>query len=122
MTFNKTYFLLFIMIFLIELGITYTKGFIRHTAGDFFVVILLYSFIKTFSKASPKKVALGVLSVAFFIEFLQLLKLSELFPKESLHIVSLILGNTFSLLDLLAYILGVACILWVESTSKKQIH
>jgi hypothetical protein len=92
----------------------FTDGFIRHTLGDFFVVILLYSLIKTFTKLTVKKAAFLTLSIAFLIEFLQLMNISDLFPKKGFKVLTIILGSTFSFSDLVAYTSGIICILIVE--------
>ena len=48
MTFNLKYFIIFILLFLTEVVIAkYTTGFIRHTVGDYLVVMFVYTFIKS---------------------------------------------------------------------------
>ena len=56
MQFNKTYLLLFLLLFLVEAAIAYylKDGFIRHTFGDYLVVIMLYLFLKSFIKIKLK--------------------------------------------------------------------
>ena len=46
------YFTAFSIILIIEICISFTKGFIRYTLGDYFAVILLYLFIKSFTNFS----------------------------------------------------------------------
>ncbi|CAM1374257.1 ribosomal maturation YjgA family protein [Tenacibaculum xiamenense] len=113
-TFNKYYFLSFIILLLIEIGIAQLSGFIRHTFGDFLVVILLYCMVKSFVKASSVSIALGVLIFAFTVEFLQLTSILEWVGLEDNRMAKIIFGATFSVYDLLAYTLGVLFIVMVE--------
>lgn len=59
---NKTYLAITIFLFITEVLIaTYLKsGFIRHTFGDYLVVILIYTFVKSFVNINPFKLALAV--------------------------------------------------------------
>lgn len=114
--FNKTYFLLFIILFIAEVLIaTYLKtGFIRHTFGDFLVVMLIYTFIKSMVPTKPQKTATGVLLLAFFIEFLQLFNLLKWLNLQNHTLAKHVLGSTFQVTDLAAYTLGVVFILIIE--------
>ena len=113
-TFNKYYFLSFIILLLVEIGIAQLSGFIRHTFGDFLVVILLYCLVKSFVKASSVSIALGVLIFAFTVEFLQLTSILEWVGLEDNRMAKIIFGATFSVYDLLAYTLGILFIVMVE--------
>ena len=117
MTFNKTYFLLFTGLFLIEFAIAYflKDGFIRHTFGDFLVVIMLYCLFRSFLNIKPKLTALLVLIIAFVIEFLQLTNFLEILGLENNIYAKIILGSTFHTTDLIAYSLGVLTVLIIEN-------
>ena len=117
MKFNKTYFLLFLVFFLIEAAITYYQkdGFIRHTIGDYLVVIMLYLFLKSFINIKSITASLAVLLIAFVIEFLQLTSFLEYFNLENNYYAKLILGSTFQISDLLAYFLGTLTVVIIES-------
>ncbi|PWK18230.1 ribosomal maturation YjgA family protein [Xanthomarina spongicola] len=119
--FNKTYFLVFITLLFTEILIVkyFKTGFIRHTLGDFLVVILLYSFIKSFLIIKPIQVAICVLLIAFLVEFLQLLNLLEALNLQNNTMAKLVLGNTFQITDLLAYTLGIISILTIEYKLKR---
>lgn len=69
--FNRNYFIAFILLLVIEVLIAafLNDGFIRHTMGDFLVVILLYCFFKSFLKTNSIAVAIVTLAIAFTIEF-----------------------------------------------------
>ena len=117
MKFNRIYFMLFLLLFLIEFAIAYflKEGFIRHTFGDYLVVIMLYLFLKSFFKIKPISAAIVVLFIAFVIEFLQLTQFLEILNLNNNYYAKLILGNTFQISDLVAYTLGVLSIIIVES-------
>ena len=120
MTFNARSFIIFLILFTIEviIAIYVTQHFIRHWFGDFLIVIMLYYFLKSFLKITPLYMAIAVLIFAYFIEFLQLTKLLEILHLEHNKLANLIFGNTFSITDLIAYTLGIITVLITE---KKQL-
>jgi len=91
-----------------------TDGFIRHTFGDFLAVILVYCIIRSFIEANPISIAIGVLIFAFVIEFLQLFNLLDHLQLRQNKIVTIILGSTFHISDLIAYTLGAITILVID--------
>jgi len=116
MTLNKTYLALTLVLFAIEalIAIYLKTGFIRHTFGDFLVVILLYCFFKSSIKGHPFKIALTVLLIAFIVEFLQLTNYLEYFNLHDNYLATLILGSTFQISDLVAYTLGIITVIIIE--------
>ncbi|XRE43991.1 hypothetical protein ACIVBQ_002195 [Tenacibaculum discolor] len=114
MKFNLKNFLVFAFLLLLEIEIAKTSGFIRHTFGDFLVVILLFYLVKTFFNLSNKTVAVSVLIFAYIVEFLQLTPLLEFLGLENNRLAVIIFGTTFSIGDLIAYTLGVGTILLLE--------
>lgn len=114
--FNKTYALITLLLFLTEVCIAiYLKtGFIRHTVGDFLVVILMYSFFKIFIEDNHFKIAISVLAFAFVIEFLQLTNYLKLFNLQDNYFAKLILGSSFHASDLVAYTLGIITVIALE--------
>jgi hypothetical protein len=114
--FNKTYTLLFISLLIIEILIAafLTSGFIRHTFGDYLVVILLFCFFKSFINVSSFYIAIYVLLFAYSIEFLQLINLLQILSLENNHLAKLILGSTFHISDLVAYTLGIITVIIME--------
>lgn len=117
--FNKTYFLIFVLLFIIEVGIAkYATGFIRHSVGDYLCVVLIYTLIKAFITISKYKAAIFVLCFAYFVEFLQLTNLQNTYPFNSSHTLKIIIGTSFSIGDLVAYTLGIITVLLIE----KSIH
>ncbi|MEP5340519.1 MAG: DUF2809 domain-containing protein [Algibacter sp.] len=115
--FNDLYFVLFIVLLYIEIAIAIClkTGFIRHTFGDFLSTILLYTFFKSFLKVNTIKLGISVLVFAFIIEFGQLINILEVFGLENNHVVKIIFGSTFQFSDLVAYTLGIATVLIIET-------
>lgn len=114
--FNTSYFVAFILVFVIEASIAiYLKeGFIRHTFGDYLAVFLLYFFFKSFIKGKTFQIALVVFIISFIVEFLQLTNFLELIHLQNNNIAKVVLGSTFQISDLIAYTLGVITILIFE--------
>lgn len=114
--FNKAYFYLFLILLIIEASIAYflETGFIRHSFGDFLVVIMLYCLLKSFINIKSTYLALIVLLISFSVEFLQLFNLLEKLDITENEIAKIVLGNTFHVNDLIAYILGIITVLIIE--------
>ena len=121
-SFNKKYFYFFLIFFNLEIGIALfiKQPFIRYFCGDVFVVILLYTFIKSFLNVATNKTLFFVLSFAFLIEFFQYYKGIELLGLQNNTLAKIVLGTTFSVSDLGAYTLGVICIFIVKKAIKKN--
>ena len=120
--FNKTYVISTIVLFITEalIAIYLKQGFIRHTFGDFLVVILIYCFFKSFIPNNHFKIAMLVLAFAFLIEFLQLVNILEMFNLQNNNLVKLILGSTFQISDLVAYTLGILTVIIFELKLKNE--
>ncbi|MFG6686214.1 DUF2809 domain-containing protein [Mariniflexile sp. HNIBRBA6329] len=118
--FNKTYIILTLLLFTTEALIAFLKsGFIRHTFGDYLVVILMYCFFKSFIKGNHFKIAMSVLAFSYAIEVLQLINILKPLNLENSHVAKLILGSTFHISDLVAYTLGIISVLIAELSFKK---
>ena len=122
LVFNPIYFLLFLVLLVFEIFIArfFTQGFIRHTFGDYLVVLLLYCFLKSFLDYSYLTLAFHTLLTAFVIEFLQLTPFLETMGIASKKWALLLFGNSFSFTDLIAYSLGFLTILWIENMRIKR--
>jgi hypothetical protein len=119
MKFNKKYFIIFTFLLLSEILIAkYATGFIRHTFGDYLVVVLLYSLIKSFVKISNNSAAVLTLIIAFVVEFLQLTNLQNHYPIAYTKLFKLLFGTTFIIGDLVAYFFGFLTIITVENNLK----
>ena len=115
---KKNYILLFLLTIIIEFAILYTEGFIRHSIGDFLIVIAIYCLLLSFVQIKPYNAAIIVLLFSFLIECLQLTNFLHFLNLENSAIAKTIFGNTFSKQDLIAYTLGIILVLLLEKLSK----
>lgn len=93
--------------------------FIRNSVGDFLVVIFMYTFAKMIQpRLNSWKLVLGILIFSVSIEFLQLLKVPHYFGTDKKW-VKLFLGSNFEWLDILAYILGLLFVYYLDRYIKK---
>lgn len=118
--FRLKYFISFLLLLLIELFIAlYVKdSIIRPWFGDVLVVILIYTFLRSFLKITYLKTIIIVGIFSFTIEFSQLFKLIELLGLENYQLAHWILGSSFNWWDFLAYALGLLLVFFIE---KNQI-
>ncbi len=122
MTFNIRSFILFISLFLTEvlIAIFFKQGFIRHTFGDFIIVILMYYCIKSFVKMKPIYLAVFVLIISFTIEFCQFMEVLSILNIKENTFTKLVFGTTFQVTDLIAYFLGICTVLLIENATLKN--
>lgn len=113
--FHFGYFSLTVVLLLVEVLIAkYVQGWVRSYFGDVLVVMLIYAAIMTVMNLHRYWVILATLLFAFTIETLQYFKLAEWLGFEKGSLGYIILGNTFSVEDLLCYALGCLIVLWIE--------
>lgn len=114
--FHPYFFAIFCTLLLIEIAIALflKTGFIRHTVGDFLVVMLLYCFVKSFFNLKIIYTAFLVLFIASGIECLQLFNVLDYLDLRANTLIRVILGTTFSIEDLVAYTLGSICIAIID--------
>ncbi len=122
MRIERGYFIVFLMLFVIELIIAkfIKQPFIRYWLGDLLIVLMIYYFIKSIIKAKPIQIAIGVLTFAYAVEFLQRSQLLDLLNLRNNKVANLILGTTFSWSDMLAYTIGFLIIMWIEFLDKQK--
>ena len=122
LTFNKKYFFLFLVLFIVEviIAVFVRDKFVRPYAGDFLVVILIYCFLKSFLEISDYKAAGVVFAFACLIEGLQALNFVKFLGIENNKLASVVLGNYFEWADILLYFLGVITVLLIENLRKKK--
>lgn len=117
MRFNLKYFLITIFVFIIEVLIATTfKNFVflRSYFGDVLVVVLIYTFIQSFFEVDKIKTIIGVLIFSFAIEFLQYFHFAEVLGFKENKLAMIVLGNSFSWIDILCYAIGCLAIYVVE--------
>jgi hypothetical protein len=117
--FNKNYFLLFLLLLVIEILIALfvNDSFIRPYIGDVLVVILIYCFIKSFFSIPVMKTAITVLLFACTIEALQYFNLVDKLGLQHSNIARIIIGSSFDWKDIGAYVAGTLLLLVIERKS-----
>jgi hypothetical protein len=115
-TFNKKYFFIALLVFIIEvlIALFIHDNFIRPYIGDVLVVILIYCFLKAFIKLPILTAAIFVLIFAFAIEILQYFNYVEKLGLGGSELARTVLGTAFSWTDLIAYTAGIIIVLLVE--------
>ncbi|WP_295337661.1 DUF2809 domain-containing protein [Flavobacterium sp.] len=119
--FNRTYFLLTVLLFLIEVSIALfvNDNFIRPYFGDVLVVILIYCFLKSFFKWSVLNTCIAVLLFAFSVETLQYFTIVEKLQLQDNGLAKTVIGTSFAWEDILAYSVGTAMVIVAEKLLHK---
>ena len=114
------YLILFSIIFIIEclIAIFLKQGFIRENVGDILVVPCIYALLRVVFPQNIKYLALYVLIFAIIVEILQLLNITTILSNNN-KILSIVLGGTFDVKDIICYIIGFVSIIVVSKVMKK---
>jgi hypothetical protein len=122
LTFNKKFFILTLVLFVIEVLIAlYVRdNFVRPYVGDYLVVMLIYCAVRTFIKAPVIKVAIGVLLFSSLIELLQYFRLVDRLGLQDNIVAKTVIGYGFEWKDILAYTLGILTVLILEGKSLRD--
>ena len=120
LTFNKHYFGLAVLIFIVEvlIAVFVRDSFVRPYLGDVLVVILIYCFVKSFILLPVFPTAISVMAFAFTIEFLQYIHIVDKLGLKKSTLAKTVIGTSFAWNDILAYVAGVVIILGVEKYRK----
>ena len=106
------YIILFVIITAVEVMIALFchDGFVRYYLGDVIVVWAVYCFVQIFlcGRFSSCGVALGVMIFAFIVEFLQGVNIVDLIGLGDIPFFRVLIGTSFSPVDLLCYAVGTA--------------
>ena len=111
---RRKYLIIFLIIFLIEclIGTFLNHGFIRENIGDILVVPCIYVMFRIIF-LNVKHLSFYVLLFAFLIEFLQLFNVTTLISGNN-EALSIALGGTFDIKDILCYVIGYVLIFLFE--------
>lgn len=114
--FDKKYFFYFLGLLIVEIliAIFIQNEIIRGAFGDVLVVILLYCFLQAFFQLNKKKTIIGVGIFAILVEISQAFNLVEILNLQNNKFFSTILGTTFDLNDIWAYLAGCAVVWMLE--------
>lgn len=123
--FSLKYLLISIFIFLIEVLIaTKLKDifFVRAYLGDVIVVILLYTLVKSFFRVNNEKLIGGILIFSCFVEVAQYFKTAEKLGFREGSLMYIVIGNSFSWIDILCYATGCMLLyLFVKMTKDEGV-
>lgn len=123
--FRYRYSIFAVIIFLVEVFIALFvhDEIIRPHIGDLLVVILIYCFLRSFINIPVWKMAVFVLIFAYIVEMLQYFKIIERLGLGQYQLAGIIIGTSFSWIDILAYTLGIGIVLITENfaTKRKQL-
>ncbi len=117
MKFNIRLFIIAVIIFITEVLIA-TKFkdcfFVRAYLGDVLVVMLMYYFIKAFTDVHSTKLITGIFIFSCLIEFAQYFHFAQWMGFGDNRTMMIVLGNSFSWLDILCYFVGCAALFLIE--------
>ncbi|RRT87884.1 ribosomal maturation YjgA family protein [Empedobacter falsenii] len=121
--FDKKSFTIAIIIFLIEVIIAlYIKDkIIRPFVGDILVVIFIYYFIKAFINTKAINIAIFTLFFSFIVEILQYFNFVEMIGLGHNKAARIIIGTSFSWIDLLCYFVGFILLFFIDKDLKKKM-
>jgi len=121
---NYNYLAFSISLFAVELLIALyvNDAIIRPFGGDYLVVILLYCLTKSFFNTSMFLTAIAVLLFSYLVEGLQYLQVVNLLGLNDSKLANVIVGNSFSWVDMLCYTLGILTVMGVEWLRLRKTH
>jgi hypothetical protein len=121
MTLRPIYLLIALAIFVVEvlIGLGIIPGtFVRHSIGDLLVTALLYFLIRGLTRTTPATALVAGVATGFLVEALQYIHLADLLGFAEGSLPYILLGNTFSLSDLLMYTIGGVLAAWADMRLK----
>ena len=119
--FNRSYFLLSLLLLLLEIFIAARihDTLIRPYGGDVLVVIWLYCLVQSFWELPVWPAALGVLLFSYGVEASQYFGLADRLGFRGPSVMRVILGSYFTWTDILCYTLGISIVLGLEGWMRK---
>ena len=119
---RTAYLIAFLVLLCVEviIGIYVRDTFVRPYIGDVLVVILICCLLRIIRPTGIKLLPLFVFVFALFVELLQLLNIVDLLGIPKGSFIAIIIGNTFSLPDIICYGVGCTLIFIIEQIIKKH--
>jgi len=123
-TLNKGYALAAIFLFIIEIIIAlyFHDGFVRPYFGDFLVVMLIYCTVKSAGNLPVVQAVIAVLLFAYLIEILQYFDIVHRLGLGGSALATTVIGTTFQWGDIVAYTLGIICVVAVERFRRTRLN
>ncbi len=106
---KRHYALAAVVLFAIEVAIAlrWIGGeFVRGSVGDVLAVMFVYAVLRAITPWSMPKTALLAVAIGFAVEAAQYVHLAERLGFAKGSVMYVLLGNTFSVMDLLMYTVG----------------
>lgn len=109
---RSTYILLTVVVLIIEIAIErfLNDPFIRPYLGDALVVVLIYAFIMAVTTLQPETAMIATLIFSYLVEFAQAINIIEILGLSDQAFFRVILGTSFSWIDLVMYNLGILAV------------
>lgn len=111
---------LFILTIEILIALYVNDSFIRPYLGDLLATLLVYAVIMSISKFTPATGIIIALLTSYFIELLQMLHIVKLLGLMQYKVARIIIGTSFSWMDLLMYTAGALVIAILEIIPKPR--
>jgi len=100
---------LFIIEFLIAVFVP-SPSWLRDSGGDMLIIPLIYCLVRIFIKILPRLMPFLMCCVGFVFEIAQYFQISDRLGFERGSVMSIIIGTSFSWMDILCYIIGMLMI------------
>ena len=97
----------------------FDSGFIRFTFGDVLVVVLVYALLMATGCITPVVAAALSLALAYAVEIGQAIDIVDRLGIEPNRLTDIVLGNTFTWSDIIAYTVGAAAALGIDLTIRR---
>ncbi len=104
----------------IFIGVCVRDDFVRPYLGDVLVVILIYCAIRCVFPTGIKLLPLYVFIFALVVELLQLVNIVNLLGIPRGSVIAIIIGTSFSFVDIICYAVGCGITYVTESIIKKR--
>ena len=121
--FKLNYFILTIVLLVTEILIALFvhDAIIRPYIGDVLVVILIYCFLRSFFNIPVITTAIAVLIFSFTVETAQYFNIINLLGLQHSKLAKIIIGSSFSWMDLITYTIGIVIVLAVEKIFPERL-
>lgn len=120
---NYKYLISFVVILLVEVFIALfvRDNFIRPYIGDVLVIVVLYTFIRSFI-SKVKFLPIYIFIFAFFIEILQYFNIVNILGFQNNKFMRILIGSTFDVKDIICYFIGMLLIIVYEKFLIKKAN
>lgn len=117
-----TYTIIFILLFSVEvlIALFVHDSFIRPFVGDILVVMLVCAFLRIFISDKVRFLPVFATLFAVTVEALQYFDFVKLLGLENNPVISIALGRTFDIKDIVCYIIGGALFFAAEAIFRRK--